>query len=142
MYIDCVTNSGKPYLRVVESYSVKVNGTRKNRKRPVRNIGPLYKFDDGNPDFLCRLKKSFKDGAPIIDGLDDLFENVPLKRKFTIEFNRNSLEDSFSSPKNIGYFILDSLYGSLGIYDCLKLHKLRIGYFPAVTLTRQLYVRP
>ena len=41
MYIDCVTNSGKPYLRVVESYSVTVDGVRKNRKRTVRNIGPL-----------------------------------------------------------------------------------------------------
>ncbi|MDI6706669.1 MAG: hypothetical protein QME73_10470, partial [Bacillota bacterium] len=54
MYIDCVKNSGKPYLRVAESYSIKENGIRKNRKRTIRNIGPLSRFDDGKPDFLKR----------------------------------------------------------------------------------------
>lgn len=39
MYVDCVTNSGKPYLRVAESYSINENGVRKNRKRTVRNLG-------------------------------------------------------------------------------------------------------
>ncbi len=66
MYIDQVVNSGKPYLRVAESYSVRVDGVRVNRKRTIRNIGPLSRFDDGKPDFLRRLKQSFKDGHPII----------------------------------------------------------------------------
>ena len=72
MYIDCVTNSGKPYLRVAESYSVVVDGVRKNRKRTVRNIGPLSRYDDGEPAFLKRLKRSFLDGSPMIDNLSDL----------------------------------------------------------------------
>jgi hypothetical protein len=50
VYIDCVTNNGKPYLRVAESYTVKVNGVRKIRKRTIRNIGPLARYDDGKPD--------------------------------------------------------------------------------------------
>ena len=72
MYIDCVTNNGKPYLRVAESYSIKVDGVRKGRKRTIMNIGPLARFDDGRPDYLARLKKSFLDGLPIIDGLGHL----------------------------------------------------------------------
>ncbi|MBT9161202.1 MAG: hypothetical protein DDT26_02506 [Dehalococcoidia bacterium] len=123
MYIDCVTNNGKPYLRVAESYTINVDGVRKSRKRTVRNIGPLSRFDDGKPNFLGRLKQSFKDGRPIIDGLADLLENKPLPRKVVIEFNRDDESASMFRPKNIGYFLLDGLYDSLGIYDVLNKHK-------------------
>ena len=123
MYIDCVKNSGKPYLRVAESYSIQVDGVRKNRKRTIRNIGPLSRFDDGKPDFLARLKKSFLDGEPIIDGLDDLLEGKPGSRKVVIEFDRDDEAASMSHPKNIGYFLLDGLYDGLGIYDVLSKHK-------------------
>ena len=123
MYIDCVKNSGKPYLRVAESYSIQVDGVRKNRKRTIRNIGPLSRFDDGKPDFLARLKKSFLDGEPIIEGLDDLLEGKPGSRKVVIEFDRDDEAASMSHPKNIGYFLLDGLYDGLGIYDVLSKHK-------------------
>ncbi len=123
MYIDCVTNSGKPYLRVAESYSVNENGVRKNRKRTIRNIGPLSRFDDGKPDFLKRLKQSFIDGHPIINGLSDLTENKPACKRIIIEFDRDTADDCVANPKNAGYFLLDGLYDSLGIYDVLNLHK-------------------
>ena len=58
MHIDKNTNNGIPYLRVVESYSVMVNGVRKNRIRPIKNIGLLWRYDDGKPDYVKRLKKS------------------------------------------------------------------------------------
>lgn len=121
MYIDQVVNSGKPYLRVAESFSVRVDGVRKNRKKTVRNIGPLSRFDDGKPDFLARLKRSFKNGQPIISGLDDLI-CLEESDKIKIEFDRNS-DDAFSSPKNIGYFFLDAMYDALGIYDVLNKYK-------------------
>jgi len=123
MYIDQVVNSGKPYLRVAESYSVKMDGVRKNRKRTVRNIGPLSRFDDGNPDFLGRLKRSFKEGRPIIPGLDDLTSQMETPGKIRIELERSKDDDAFSDPKNIGYFFLDALYDALGIYDVLNKHK-------------------
>jgi len=123
MYIDCVTNNGKPYLRVVESYTIRIDGIRKSRKRTIRNIGPLTRFDDGRPDFLARLKKSFLDNCPIIDGLSDLLENKPRSRKVVIEFDRENDHDSHADPKNIGYFLLDGLYDGLGIYDVLNKHK-------------------
>jgi transposase len=125
MYIDCVTNSGKPYLRVAESYSVVVDGVRKNRKRTIRNIGPLSRFDDGEPDFLGRLRQSFRDGAPIIGDIDDLVGTVAPPSRFTAIFDREDDGSAFSDPKNIGYFLLDSLYDKLGIYDVLNLQKSR-----------------
>jgi hypothetical protein len=98
---------------------------RKNRKRTIRNIGPVSRFDDGKADFVGRLKRSFKDGNPIIAGLEDLLENTREARVFTLRFDRDSLKNSFSAPKNIGYFLLDSLYDGLGIYDVLNNHKSR-----------------
>lgn len=125
MYIDCVTNSGKPYLRVAESYSAKIDGVRKNRKRTIRNIGPLARFDDGKPEFLARLKRSFLEGTPIIEGLSDLLENKERSRKVVIEFDREDAGQSLSDPRNIGYFLLDGLYDALGIYEVLNKHKSR-----------------
>jgi hypothetical protein len=123
MYIDKVINSGKPYLRVAESYSIKVDGVSKNRKRTIRNIGPLARFDDGKPDFLERLRQSFKDGSPIIDGLDDLVAQKLAPRKRRVEFDQNDDTAAFSDPKNIGHFFLDAMYDGLGIYDVLNKHK-------------------
>lgn len=123
MYIDCVKNSRKPYLRVAESYSVNENGVRKNRKRTIRNIGPLSRFDDGKPDFLKRLQQSFKEGNPLIESLSDLVESKPARRRVKVEYDLENDKDCFSNPKNIGYFLLDSLYDALGIYDVLNKHK-------------------
>jgi transposase len=125
MFIDCYPNNGKPYLRVCESYTTKVDGKRKNRKRLVRDIGPLSRFDDGEPDFLTRLRKSFKEGVPIINGLDDLSAAPKTSNKITAVFDKNDDASAFFNPKNIGYFLLDSLYVKLGIYDVLNTHKSR-----------------
>jgi transposase len=125
MYIACVKNNGKPYLNVSESYSVTVGGIMKIRKRIIRNIGPLSRFDDGKPDFLGRLRQSFKEGNPIIEGLKDLTADHFVPQKISIEFNREDESAAFSCSKNIGYFLLDGLYDALGIYDVLNLHKSR-----------------
>ncbi len=125
MYIDQVINSGKPYLRVAESYSARIDGIRVNRKRTIRNIGPLSRFDDGKPDFLKRLKKSFKDGCPIIPGLDDLVLAEAPPSKLKIELDRLDDSCSFADPKNVGYFFFDAIYDALGIYDVLNLYKSR-----------------
>jgi transposase len=126
MHIDCYLNNGyQPYLRVSESYTTVIDGVRKNKKRVIRSLGPLSRFDDGKPDFLNRLRRSFKDGSPIIDGLNDLVEIKVPPRRITAVFDRYDDESSFCNPKNIGYFLLDSLYDKLGIYDVLNLQKSR-----------------
>jgi len=124
MYIDCVVNSGKPYLRIAESYSVKEKGERKNRKRTIKNIGPLHKYDDGKPEYLKRLKESFKAGEPIIEGLGEYCIKAREASIVRIGFDRGK-EESYSAPKNIGYLLIESLYEWLGIYDVLKQHKSR-----------------
>jgi transposase len=125
MYIDKYPNNGIPYLRVVENYTTKISGRKKSGKRLIRNLGPLSRFDDGKPDFLLRLRKSFRDGAPIIENLVDLAEGKAVSEKVRVEFDKGDTDMAFSDPKNIGHFILDSLYDKLGIYDVLNLHKSR-----------------
>jgi transposase len=123
MHIAKVMNHGKPYLQVMESYTVIEDGKRKNKKRTIRSIGPLARFDDGKPDFMGRLRTSFKAGKPIIDGLNDLVSGAPAPCRIRIEFDKDDDAAAFSEPKNVGYFVPDNLYDKLGIYDVVNKHK-------------------
>jgi hypothetical protein len=125
MYIACVKNNGKPYLKLSESYSITVDGTMKIRKRVIKNIGPLSRFDDGKPNYLQRLRESFVAGQPLIAGLAPYTITASAERHVTFRLDRENARDCFSKPKNIGYFILDGLYDALGIYDVLNLYKSR-----------------
>ncbi|MDR0571824.1 MAG: transposase [Rickettsiales bacterium] len=127
MHIICADNHGRPYLQVVECYSVFEDGKRKDKKRCVRCIGLLDKFDDGQPNFLKRLRASFRQGTPIIKELEDLVPGNPVDETLTLSLTRKYQTDVSSDGKNIGYFLLDSLYDYLGIYDVLALEKSRIS---------------
>ena len=70
MFIEKVKNNGTDYLRLVEGVRIaNKNGYKTTHKRVILNIGPLKRFDDGQPDYVDRLKKSFKAGNPLIDKL-------------------------------------------------------------------------
>lgn len=119
MHIVCLNNNGTKYLQVQESYSIKVEGLVKTRKRAIRNIGPLAKFDDGKPDFLKRLRESFKAGTPIIESLADLAGQTPAEMRVNLSFDLSDENICFSTPRNIGYFLLDAIYDALGICNVL-----------------------
>ena len=68
MFIECYKNNGTDYLRLVRS----VRRPKKSDpsvcssyKVTELNIGPLSRFDDGKPDYVQRLKQSFRDGNPL-----------------------------------------------------------------------------
>ena len=71
MFIDSFKNNGKEYLRLVETYRTD-NGKGKKviRRRVICNIGPLSKYDDGEPDYLERLRESFRKSTPLIPELE------------------------------------------------------------------------
>lgn len=123
MYIACTKNHGIDYLQVHESYSVKENGVKKTRSRLIRNLGPLSRFDDGKPDYLKRLRKSFKEGKPLIESLTDLASVSRETRAVTVQFDKDVPDECLSNPKNIGYFLLDALYDALGIHDVMVRYK-------------------
>lgn len=122
MFIDLYLNNGKPYLRLVESYSIVEDGKRRNRKRLIKDIGPVSRYDDGKPDYVKRLRESFRSEEPLISWLTDYKTEKP-KRKISVEIDLDDEGAAFSDPKNIGYFILDALYDALGINDVLNKSK-------------------
>jgi transposase len=122
MNIACFKNNGVPYLQVQESYT-KADGRR--GRRSVRNVGPLARFDDGEPNYLERLRASFNFGTCLIESLNDLAAQQSAGSKVRIEFDRSQDSDCFLEPKNIGYLVLEELFRELGIYDVLTLHKSR-----------------
>ena len=111
-HIECVKNNGKPYLRLAESRYVKTLGRQK--KFVLKNLGPLSKFDDGQPDFLKRFREKFKHGEIDFDGIT-YYSNIPVKKNFEIDNNENYVE-----LKNIGYLLLQGIFNNLGIYDLLR----------------------
>ncbi len=123
MHICCTKNNGIDYLQVQESYYENLNGKPKQRKRVVKNLGPLSRFDDGRPDYLRRLRTSFREGNPIIPELNELLTSPPTT--VSVQFDLTNPSDCACDPKNIGYFLLDALYNAIGVYDVLNSHKSR-----------------
>lgn len=119
MHIECTKNSGKPYLRIVEGKYTNENGKVKIKKKILKNLGPLEKFDDGKPDFLKRFRESFKNGT------------LDICKEFDIEMKENSQkkilefspEDFILDSKNIGYLFLNKIYNDLGINQVLNRYK-------------------
>lgn len=125
MHIEKYTRNGIEYIRLAESYTINENGISKQKKRPIYHIGPLRKFDDGQPDFLVRLRKSFKDGSPLIAELIPYVQKKTVHDFVNISFDRSEDSNCFSDPKNIGSFIFEALFDTLGISEVLALHKSR-----------------
>ena len=76
MFIECYKNNGIPYLRLVRSVRRPSKSDPQkitSYKHTELSIGPLSRFDDGKPDYVKRLKESFKEGRPLI-------EPLPVKR--------------------------------------------------------------
>ena len=67
MFIECYKNNGIPYLRLVRSVRRPSKSDPQkitSYKHTELSIGPLSRFDDGKPDYVKRLKESFKEGHP------------------------------------------------------------------------------
>ena len=64
-----------------------------------------------------------QEGHPMIAGLDDLISLNESPSKIRVEFDRLNDDTAFSDPKNIGYFFLDAMFDTLGIYDVLTKYK-------------------
>lgn len=121
MFLDCFKNNGKWYLRVVEGYRVKKDdGKFTMKRRTLKNIGLLEKFDDGMPNVLERLREKFKNGQLKIANFP--YDKQNIKNNIVLNIDKNNPPKL--EPKNIGYFFLDSLYNSLGIDELLRRIKL------------------
>ena len=120
MYIEKVKNNGVEYLRLVESvYNPNVKG---GRKKTILNIGPLSKFDDGKPDYVQRLKESFKNGSPLIESLKPYCQkNQPLEH-YKLEYTEGD-PYLIGSPKLYSHSLLERIIEELGLVELFRGYK-------------------
>ena len=87
MYVELTKNNGIPYLRLVKGIRrPNAKGVMTVTKKTIYNIGPLSRYDDGKPDYVQRLKESYKNGTPLIPELLPYVEEKPeLEKKYMIE---------------------------------------------------------
>ena len=124
MFVECVKNNGVPYLRLVQGVRIKnKNGYKVTSKKVVFSIGPLSRFDDGQPDFVERLKKSFKAGTPLIPSLLPYCtgDNKPAET-YRFSINEGS-PDCFGHPKLFCHILLERILEELGINTFFSSYK-------------------
>ena len=129
MNIECFKNNNIPYLRLVASQGIKkVDGRTVHRRKVMLNIGPLSRYDDGKPDYLARLRQSFREGKPFIDALMP-FVGKDVEQGVRVQFNPGD-EKCLGNPKRMAGVILDPIFNALGLdelFASLK-HDSRIRY--------------
>lgn len=123
MYIDIFKNNGTEYIRLRESYRTKTSeGKVAIRKRTICNIGPLSKFDDGQPNYLERLRESFRLGNPLIPELTEYTGKKPPMEKYTIRLQEGDPE-CIGHPRLYSHVFLDKLFDELGLKDFFRSYK-------------------
>lgn len=123
MYVECFKNNGIDYLRLVQSNRVtNSKGIKTARKKVIYNIGPLSKFDDGKPDYVKRLKDSFKANNPIILSLQKYCDtSLPtITHRFSI--TEGSL-DCFGNPKIFSIVLLERILEEIGLRNLFASYK-------------------
>ena len=114
MHIEVANNNGTKYLRLAHCRrGTNKKGIKTIVKQIVLNIGPLSRFDDGEPNYLERLRTSFRDGRPLIDALKPYVGDAP-KAKTTVTFVEGDAT-CIGSPKRLADVILDPVFEALGL---------------------------
>ena len=123
MFIDVCNNNGKPYLRLVESMRVEnAAGKKTPQKKTVFNIGPLDRYDDGAPDFIRRLRKSFKAGQPLIETLAPYCDKRGSVEEYTFKFKEGD-PDCAGHGKLFSHILMERIVEELGLMSFFSSYK-------------------
>lgn len=123
LFVEKVKNNGTDYLRLVEGVRIaNKNGYKTTHKKVILNIGPLSRFDDGQPDYVDRLKKSFKAGNPLIPALLPYCDTQRPVEKYRFTINEGSL-DCFGHPKLFSHVLLERILEELGLNTLFSSYK-------------------
>jgi transposase len=122
MFIDLSRNNGKLYLRLVNSVRVKnKEGFSIPQKQVILNIGPLGKFDDGKPDYITRLRKSFKAGSPLIESLKPYCNSTP-PEEYDFRYKEGD-PACFGNPKLVSHLLIERIVEELGLHTFFRSYK-------------------
>lgn len=123
MFIETVQNNGNKYLRLVQSIrTVNKDGYKVSNKKVILNIGPLSRFDDGQPDYVERLKKSFKAGTPLIPALLPYCSEERPVQTYRFSINEGS-PDCFGHPKLFCNILIERIMEELGLRNLFSSYK-------------------
>ena len=129
MHIEVANNNGTKYLKLARCHrGTNSKGKKTILKQTVLNIGPLSRYDDGRPDYLVRLRESFKAGKPLIKALEPYVEGAT-KSRVTITFEEGDAK-CLGAPKRMAATILDPVFRALGLDELFASIKFssKIGY--------------
>lgn len=130
MFIEKVLNNGVEYLRLAKGKRVAdESGKKVVRREIILNIGPLAKFDDGQPEYVERLRESFRNGTPMIESLLPYVSLEEKKEQYHFTFTQGEKE-CIGHPKYFAQSLLDKVFGDLGLSAlCATLkHNSKIEY--------------
>lgn len=123
MFVEVCKNNGIDYLRLVNGIRVDgKNGNKTVRKKVILNIGPLSKFDDGKPDYVKRLKESFKNGNPLIDSLLPFVDKDSISETYSFTIQKGD-PFCFGETKLYSHVLLEKLLDELGIISLFSSYK-------------------
>ncbi len=115
MFIEVVQNNGNDYLRLVQSIrKPNKDGLSVSSKKVVLNIGPLSRFDDGRPDYVLRLKESFKAGNPLIPSLIPFCTPKKAAESYHFVIHEGS-PDCVGHPRLFSHVLLERILEQLGL---------------------------
>jgi transposase len=114
MHIEKYKSNGKYYLRLVRNRRViDSRGQSVSRKQLVLSLGAYDIYDDGKPDYLERLRQSFRDGVPLIPALQ-AYVNERNPEKYVVTFIEGN-PHCFGRPKWFAPCVLDPVFSALGL---------------------------
>lgn len=129
MTIERVINHGIAYLRLTASRGLKkVGGRVVQRRKVVLSLGPMSRHDDGKPDYLRRLRESYRAGRPLIKELEPYVDGAA-KGRVTVTFNAGD-PTCLGKPRRMAATILDPVFNALGLDELFASVKFssKIGY--------------
>ena len=128
MFIEINDNNGIKYLRLVESKrAFTKTGKPTCKKNIILTIGRLDNFDDGKPDYVKRLKESFKNGNPLISSLLPYVEKKATRETYDISFKEGD-PDCIGHNKLFANALLERIMEEIGITSFIGKYKAQTNY--------------
>jgi len=124
MFLDVFNNrNGQKYVRLVESIRVEnVFGKKVSQKKMIKHIGPLAKFDDGKPNYIERLRNSFKAGRPIIDTLEPYCSKHNPIQEYHFKFTEGDTS-CFGNSKLVSHLLIERILEAFGLHTFFRSYK-------------------
>ena len=124
MFLEIASNNGTKYIRICESVRVTDPETNKStpRKKTIKNIGPVSRFDDGKPDFIERLKASYAAGKPILEELRPYLNVKAPQEVYNVKLCEGT-DDCIAHPKLIANLVFEKILEDLGVSQLIRSYK-------------------